>query len=161
MISSSFTKSVPEPVYESVGKWGQICTVCEVKQRKSARNRGIGRSEPGETAVFRGSRRSICVNSRQNSSSHVRVFELKRGEMRANELADGEHHANRRARFFLWTGDGFERDATRALTPEFTQTVHNTSLLERFFRLSMVGLLTLRAKCSLFAEITKPLLSRN
>jgi hypothetical protein len=26
--------------------------------------------------------------------SHARFFELKRGEMRANELADREHHAN-------------------------------------------------------------------
>jgi hypothetical protein len=35
----------------------------------------------------------------------------KRGGGFANELADREHYAARLARFFLWTGDGFERDA--------------------------------------------------
>ncbi len=39
-----------------------------------------------------------------------------------------------------------------ALTPEFTNTVHNTPLLERFFRLSMVVLLTIRANCSRFTS---------
>ena len=36
------------------GKLGQICTDFEVKQRKSARNRGIDHSEPGETAPHLG-----------------------------------------------------------------------------------------------------------
>ncbi len=46
------------------------------------------------------------------------------------------------------------RDALRAFPPEFTMTAHNNPLLERFFRLSMVVLLNIRANCSLFIEIT-------
>jgi hypothetical protein len=36
----------------------------------------------------------------------------------------------------------------RGFSPEFTKTVHNTPLLERFFRLSMVVLLNIEGKCS-------------
>jgi hypothetical protein len=36
----------------------------------------------------------------------------------------------------------------RGFPPEFTKTVHNHPLLERFFRLSMVVLLTIEGKCS-------------
>src|SRR2546425_8063045 len=41
-------------------------------------------------SLWSGSRRSIVVNSRHHGSSHIRFFLLKRGEMRANEMADPE-----------------------------------------------------------------------
>jgi len=59
--------------------------------------------------------------------------------MRANEMAGQEPLSNRSRPFFrVDMHDGFERDATRTLTPEFTKTVHNTPLLERPFTCSLL-----------------------
>src|SRR6266446_3813417 len=72
--------------------------------------------------------------------------------MRANEMADREHHANRRAHFFLWTGDGFERDALCAFPPECTKTVHNNPLLERLSQASSWSIPRFRAEFLCFTS---------
>src|SRR6266487_5075796 len=41
-------------------------------------------------SLWSGSRLSTFVNSQQNGPSHIRLFELQRSEMRADELVDRE-----------------------------------------------------------------------
>jgi hypothetical protein len=68
-------------------------------------------------SLWSGSRHSTFVNSWQNGSSHIRFFSAKRGEMRATKLADREPLPEPLARFFVWTSDGFVRDALPAFLP--------------------------------------------
>jgi hypothetical protein len=109
---------------------GPTSTDFEEPCKKSAPNLGIDPSESGETASGAVHDTRYVSMHGHRRESHVRFFELKRGRTSPNELADREHHAKRRAHFFLWTRDGFERDALCA-APEFTQTRHNNPLLER------------------------------
>src|SRR5512135_3379538 len=58
-------------------------------------------------------------------------FELKRGEMRANEMADPESLSNRSRPFFRGDGCGESSKCALSFPLEFTKTMQDNPLLER------------------------------
>jgi hypothetical protein len=100
--------------------------------------------------LWSGSWLSIVVHSWQNDSPPIRFFALKRGEIRANNMATPEHYANHQALFLVWTDARKARNALIRLPLELTKTACKRSLVERGFRLPMAVLLRIGADAPTF-----------
>jgi len=99
--------------------------------------------------LWSGSWRSICVNSRQNDSPHIRFFALKRG--RKSERS-GNSRALRElsAHVLVWTDARKARNVLICFPLKFTKTARKRSLVKRVFRLSMDVLLMIGADAPTF-----------